>query len=75
MHRSGKPLGDAAARRDDPALVSAAEGYLGSWANALHVAGIDSSLYLRRKWRKRQCRPRGIVLAMANVFSSSMPTV
>jgi hypothetical protein len=62
MRRSGKPLGYAAARRDDPALVSAAEAYLGSWRNALHAAGVDPKLYLRRKWarandarQKRSC--------------------
>ena len=36
--RLGKPLGYAAARRDDPALVSAAEAYFGTWGNALHAA-------------------------------------
>ena len=75
MHRSGKPLGYAAARRDDPALVSAAEAYLGSWANALHVAGIDSSLYLRRKWRKRTMPGKRDRLSYGYVFSSSMPTM
>ena len=34
-------------------LVSAAEAYLESWGNALHAAGIDPNLYLRRKCRKR----------------------
>ena len=52
-HRSGTPLGYAAARRDDPALVSAAEAYFGTWGNALYAAGIDPNLYLRGKWRKR----------------------
>jgi hypothetical protein len=53
-HRSGKPLGYAAVRREDPALVSAAEAYFGTWGNALYAAGIDPNLYLRGKWRKRR---------------------
>jgi hypothetical protein len=39
--RSGKSLSYAAARRDDPALVSAAEAYFGTWGNALCAAGIN----------------------------------
>jgi hypothetical protein len=50
----GKPLGYAAARRDNPALVSAAEAYFGTWGNALYAAGFDPNLYLRGKWRKRR---------------------
>jgi hypothetical protein len=46
-HRSGQALGYAAARRENPALVSAAEAYFGSWGNALYAAGIDPNLYLR----------------------------
>jgi hypothetical protein len=34
MHRLGQPVGYAAARRDNPALVSAAEAYFGNWGNA-----------------------------------------
>jgi hypothetical protein len=52
-HRSGKTLGYAAVWRANPRLVSAAEAYFGSWGNALHAAGIDPNLYLR-KWRKRK---------------------
>jgi hypothetical protein len=52
-HRSGKPLGYAAVRHNNPRLVSAAEAYFGSWGNALYAAGIDPNLYLQRKWRKR----------------------
>jgi hypothetical protein len=48
-----KPLGYAAARRDNPALVSAAEAYFRTWGNTLHAAGIDPNLYLQRKWRNR----------------------
>jgi hypothetical protein len=41
------------ARRAGPALVSAAEAYLGSWGKALYAAGIDPSLYfVHHKWRK-----------------------
>src|SRR5687768_14703149 len=58
--RSGKPLGYAAVRRDNPRLVSAAEAYFGSWGNALHAAGIDLNLYLHRKWRKRKTTLREI---------------
>jgi hypothetical protein len=53
-HRSGTPLGYAATRRDNPALVSAAEAYFGTWGNALYAAGFDPNLYLRGKWRKRR---------------------
>jgi hypothetical protein len=52
MHRLGQPPGYTAARRDNPALVSAAEAYFGNWGNALCAAGIDPNLCFRRKWRK-----------------------
>jgi hypothetical protein len=52
-HRSGQALGYAAARRENPALVSAAEAYFANWGNALYAAGIDPNLYLRGKWHKR----------------------
>ena len=71
--RLGKPLGYAAARRDDPALVSAAEAYFGSWGNALHAAGIDPNLYLRRKWRKRRMTAKRDHLSYGNLFSSPCP--
>ena len=48
----GKPLSYAAARRDDPVLVSAAEAYFGTWDNAVYAAGLDPNLYLWLKWRK-----------------------
>jgi hypothetical protein len=70
--RSGKPLGYAAVRRDNPRLVSAAEAYFGSWGNALHAAGIDPNLYLHRKWRKRTKRAKRDRLSYRNVFN---PTV
>ena len=39
------------ARREVPALVSAAEAYFGSWGKALYAARIDPNLYfVRRKW-------------------------
>ena len=73
--RLGKPLGYAAARRNDPALVSAAEAYFGSWGNALHTAGIDPNLYLRRKWRKRTMPAKRDRLSYGNVFKPTVPTV
>jgi hypothetical protein len=53
-HRSGQALGYAASRRDNPALVSAAEAYFGTWGNGLYAVGIDPTFYLRGKWRKRR---------------------
>jgi hypothetical protein len=48
-------LAYASARREVPALVSAAEAHFGSWGKALYAAGIDPNLYfVRRKWRKRR---------------------
>ena len=70
--RLGKPLGYAAARRDDPALVSAAEAYFGSWGNALHAAGIDPNLYLHRKWRKRKTTAKRDHTRYGNIFSSTV---
>jgi hypothetical protein len=53
MHRSKDSLAYAKARRDVPALVSAAEAHFGSWG--LYAVGIDPNLYfVRRKW----CKPR-----------------
>ena len=72
-HGSGKPLGYAAVRRDDPALVSAAEAYFGSWGNVLHAAGIDPNLYLHPKRRKRTMPANRDRLSYGNVFSSSVP--
>ena len=46
MHRSKDRLGYASARRELPALVSAAEAYFGSWGKALYAAGIDPNLIL-----------------------------
>ena len=54
MHRLGQPLGYAATRRNNPALVSAAEAYFRTWGNALYAAGFTPNLYLRSKWRKRR---------------------
>ena len=53
MHRRKEGLGYSKARRDVPALVSAAEAYFGSWGRALHHAGVDPNLYfVHHKWRK-----------------------
>ena len=41
MHRSKDRLPYASARRDVPALVSAAKAHFGSWGKALYAAGID----------------------------------
>ena len=69
--RLGKPLGYAAAHRDDPALVSAAEAYFGTWGNALYAAGLDPNLYLRLKWREPIVTTRDH-LAYGNLPSSSV---
>jgi len=54
MHRSKVSLAYARARRNVPALVSAAEAHFGSWGKALYAAGIDPNLYfVNHKWRKR----------------------
>jgi hypothetical protein len=53
MHRAGKGLTFAQARRVNSALVSAAEAYFGSWGKALHAAGINPNLYfVHHMWRK-----------------------
>ena len=70
--RLGKPLGYAAARRDDPALVSAAEAYFGSWGNALYAAGIDPNLYLRLKWRKRTMPAKRDRLSYGNIYKATL---
>lgn len=53
MHRSKKNLAHALVRRDQPALLSAARYYFGSWGKALFAAGIDPNLYfVSHTWRK-----------------------
>ena len=54
MHRRREGLGYGDARRNVPALVSAAQAYFGSWGRALHLAGIDPNLYFVHRWRNRQ---------------------
>jgi hypothetical protein len=55
MHRSHESLAHARARREFPALLSAAEAHFGSWGRALYAAGIDPNLYfVHHKWRKRR---------------------
>jgi hypothetical protein len=55
MHRSKESLTHARARREFPALLSAAEAHFGSWGRALYAAGIDPNLYfVHHKWRKRK---------------------
>jgi hypothetical protein len=52
LHRSKDKLGYGKARREIPALVSAAEAYFGSWGKALYTAGIDPNLYfVHHTWR------------------------
>jgi hypothetical protein len=54
MHRSKKSLAYGRARRDVPALVSAAEAHFSSWGKALYAAEIDPNLYfVHHKWRAR----------------------
>ncbi len=69
-HRLGKPLGYAAARRDDPALVSAAEAYFGSWGNALHTAGVIRICIFTVSGANEQCPAKEIVLAMATYWTA-----
>jgi hypothetical protein len=53
LHRSKDKLGYGKARREIPALLSAAEAYFGSWGKALYAAGIDPNLYFpHHTWRK-----------------------
>jgi AcrR family transcriptional regulator len=73
--RLGKPLGYAAARRDDPALVSAAEAYFGAWGNGLYGSGIDPNLYFRGKWRKRRMIAKRDHTRYGNLPSSSVSTL
>jgi len=64
IHRSKDNLAYMTARREGPALVSAAEAHFGSWGKALYAAGIDPNLYfVRRKWRKR--RRHGVIVGVA----------
>jgi hypothetical protein len=53
MHTAKQRLGYVQARRNDPALVRAAEKHFGSWGKALHASGIDPNLYyyVHHKWR------------------------
>ena len=78
-HRLGQPLGYTAARRDNPALVSAVEAYFGTRSNALNAAGIDPNLRFQRKWHKRRMiakrdrnayQGRGLASLNGQVFSS-----
>jgi hypothetical protein len=54
-HRLKESLAYGRARREFPALLSAAEAYFGSWGKALHAAGIDPNLYfVHHRW----CEPK-----------------
>jgi hypothetical protein len=66
MHRSKEKLNYARVRRDNTALVSAAEAYFKSWGRALYAAGIDPSQYfVHHRWRK----PRATVRARLRTCS------
>jgi hypothetical protein len=53
IHKSKESLAYSVVRRKYPALVSAAEAYLGSWGRTLYANGIDPNLYfVHRTWRK-----------------------
>ena len=55
MHKSKESLAYSVVRRKYPALVSAAEAYLGSWGRTLYANGIDPNLYfVHRTWRKQK---------------------
>jgi hypothetical protein len=71
--RLGKPLGYPAAQRDNPALVSAAEAYFGSWGNALVATGIDPNLYLTVSGGDEECPLKEMVLAMAKYLTRPCP--
>ena len=52
MHKSKQSLAYSVVRRKYPALVSAAEAYLGSWGMTLYADGIDPNLYyVHHNWR------------------------
>jgi hypothetical protein len=52
MHRVKQSLSYVQARRNDPALVRAAEKQFGSGGKALHAAGVDpNQYYVHHKWR------------------------
>jgi hypothetical protein len=55
MHKSKESLAYTVVRRRYPALVSAAEAYLGSWGRTLCANGIDpNSYFVHRTWRKQK---------------------
>lgn len=73
LHRAKENLSYAAARRNHPAEVSAAEAYLGSWGNALHAAGIDLTCIFTVSGANERCPPKEIVLAMAMYLNRPFP--
>jgi hypothetical protein len=55
MHCSKESLAHGRIRRENQALLSAAEAYFGSWGKALFAAGIGPNLYfVRHTWRARE---------------------
>lgn len=55
MHRKKEGLRYGQLRRENQALVSAAEAYFGSWGKALHAAGINPNIYLvHPQWSKQR---------------------
>ncbi len=63
MHTAKQSLVYGQARRNDPALVRAAEKHFGSWGKALHASGIDPNLYYvhhKRHGAKRSKTRKGL---------------
>jgi hypothetical protein len=63
--RLGKPLGYAAARRDDPALVSVPKGTLEAGATLCMRLGSTRICIFIVSGVNEQCPPKEIALAMA----------
>jgi hypothetical protein len=65
MHTAKQSLIYGQARRNDPALVRAAEKQFGSWGKALYAAGIDPNLYyVRHKALRVPLRLVGMTLPL-----------
>ena len=53
LHRAKALSTYTKARRENPALISAAKAYFGSWGKALYSTGIDPNLYfVHQRWRE-----------------------
>jgi hypothetical protein len=71
--RLRKPLGYAAVRRDDSALVSAAEAYFGSWAALCMRLALTPICIFALSGANEQCPPKEIVLAIATYIKRPCP--